>query len=306
MFGELVGTLVGALDGFGDGLGSLLVCHGLRREREERLHVEGNAHDGDHAHEREHQRTPADGAVVAQGAELDEVALDISRALLVAHDEDAVERHRRHYDEEDEQDHRDGDVAGCSHIGSGNRAYIVRVADERNAAVEALAIEGHPAGVAVFKVFNGDAGVERVGTHEIRIGMILDDIGLRGEREDVPTLAEGDVAEHAFGRAGRLDEVAELGGALLDDDHRLVIDLSGIVAHEPVLVGQLDLDGARGLTGREALAEVVEARVAEVGSRVGGTGYDRAVRLDDHDVVDFQQLLVFGHLGIGRLEAHVV
>ena len=65
--------------------------------------------------------------------------------------------------------------------------------------------------------------------------------------------AERDVLEHALGRAGVLDKGVQLLGILLYDNHGVVIDFGGIVSHEPVLIGKIDLNWIGGLAGLEAL-----------------------------------------------------
>ena len=109
-----------------------------------------------------------------------------------------------------------------------------------------------------------------------------------------------------MGRARGGDKVAQLGGVLLDDHHGVVVDAGGIVAVEPALVTDLDLDGRRGLARLEDLAQLVEARVGKVGLSVGRLGRDLAVAGHHHNVVDLKQLAVFVHLGVGRGKARVV
>ena len=72
--------------------------------------------------------------------------------------------------------------------------------------------------------------------------MVGDHIVLRGHREQVAVLADGDVFEHALDRSRVRHELAQLIGILFDHNHGAVIDARGVIPEEPIMFGKLDLN----------------------------------------------------------------
>ena len=138
------------------------------------------------------------------------------------------------------------------------------------------------------------------------VRVVLNQVVLRRHREHVAVLADGDILEHALRQARVLHELAQLLRALLDHHHGTVVDAGSVVAHEPVLFGQLHLHGRGGLAVIEHGAQLVEARIREVRGGVLRLRDDGAVARHHQHVVHAQKVLVLDHLRIGRREAGVV
>ena len=294
-----------------DRLAYLISAGGVRGrlagQGKERLHVEAHRNNDGQAHDRENRGLLANGAVVGhrpQAAEL--LGSLLARALVVAHDKDAVEGHAGGHHHKDKENDAHRGVSRLQRGGLGNGVDVVGVVDALDAAVEVGAVGGHTKAVAVLKVARIEASVVGIGAHQVRLRVVGDQVVFGRDGDHVAVLPHRDVAQHALGRARGGDKVAQLGGVLLDDHQGVVVDAGGIVAVEPVLVADLDLDGGRGLTRLEDLAQLIEARVGKVGLGVGRLGRDLAVAGHHHNVVDLKQLAVFVHLGVGRGKARVV
>ncbi len=294
-----------------DRLAYLVGARGVRGrlagQGKERLHVEAHHNNDGQAHDRENRGLLANGAVVSHGPQAAELLGSfLARALVVAHNKDAVEGHARGHHHKDKEDDAHRGVSRLQGGGLGNGVDVVGVVDALDTAVEVGAVGGHAKTVAVLKVARIKAGVVGVAAHQVGLRVVGDQVVFGRDGDHVAVLPHRDVAQHALGRPRGGDKVAQLGGVLLDDHHGVVVDTSGVVAVKPALVADLDLDGGRGLARLEDLAQLVEARVGEVGLGVGRLGRDLPVAGHHHDVVDLKQLAVFVHLGVGRGKARVV
>ena len=136
--------------------------------------------------------------------------------------------------------------------------------------------------------------------------MVIHNVVLRRHSEHVAVLPHAHTREYARERSRVGHQLIKLGGVLLDDDHRVAVDASGIVAHRNVLIGELDLHGGGRLLRIEHGAQQVIALVGEIRQRVLGARHHAAVAVHDQHVVDAQKILVFRHLGVGRLKARVM
>ena len=222
------------------------------------------------------------------------------------HHEDAVKGDTRGNYEEDEEDDAHGGVACGGGIRLGDGEDVVGAIDFGDAAVELASADGGIEERAVLEVGGVDAERDRVAPDLLLVGAVRYQVVLGRDGHDIAVLPNGEILERTRHRAGRLDELAELRGTLLDNDHGVVIDRGGIVAHLPVFAGKVDLDGFGEAARVEAGAQPVETRAGEIGLGVLGPGDNAARPLDDHDVVDFEELSVLGHLGVACFVSRVV
>ena len=230
----------------GDLGATLAVGHCLAGQGEQRLHIEGDADDRQEPDDGKHDGLLADGLVVAVSAERD-APLARARARALVHHEDAVQGHGGHHGKEHEQDDADGDRAGTRQIRLGDAVQIIRIIDLEHAAVQRLAIELGMEEVAVLKLRDVKPRLKGVGTHHGGIGAVRDQVIPCRNRHDVAVAPDGHILEHAGGRAGAIDKLAQLGGAVLDDHHGIVVERARVIALQPSPLGQLDLHRIGGL-----------------------------------------------------------
>ena len=152
LLGERVGLVVGALDRRLDVGGAFLAAHRLSRQRKERLHVERHDDDGKEADERQNDGLAADRLVVAQRPDVDVVLGVVAALLVLAHDEQTVERHDHRSGEEHEQDHAHREVARRNELAFGHGGDVVGAVDFGHARIEALAVEFEPSEAAVLEL----------------------------------------------------------------------------------------------------------------------------------------------------------
>ena len=235
LLSQRVGALVGRLDGGSQALHAAIVGDRLRRQREQRLHVKRDRHDGHEAHKRDDGALLHDGLVHAQAADLGEILAPVLAALALVFVQHAyaVEDRDRHRHEEHEQDHAGGDPARRGQIRFGDSRDVVHVADCADVAVQRLPAQLGPAQRAVFEHGSVNPAVYGIRAHQRLVWVVFDQVVLGRHRKHEAALPYREVLEHRRGGPGILHELVELLGVLLDHHHRVVVDARRIVAVVP-------------------------------------------------------------------------